>query len=162
MSDWQTRTALLNDLKTRVQAAVPGCGVFIGRLTEIPADRLPAIALYAPTDDMEPMGTSWQFSPTVSLAFEVLQSVDDKWCEAAETLTVAIITSLCASMEWHGIWKSPPSFATKQFVRDGGQPMVGEITTIAGELRAKRVSRLVAGPLEGVDLILERENESAD
>ncbi|PKR50771.1 hypothetical protein [Thalassospira marina] len=163
MSDWQTRSDLMVDLQNRIKVLIPNGNVVIGRLMEISADSLPAISIYAPTDDMSPMGASWQFSANISLSFEVLQSAYEGWCQATESLTVQIITGLCASAEWRGLWQAPPSFATKQTVRgDPGQSMAGEITTISGELRRKRVSRLVAGPLEGIDLTLERENESPD
>lgn len=163
MSDWQTRSDLMVDLQTRIKVLMPDCNVVIGRLIEVPADSLPAVSIYAATDDMSPMGSSWQFSANVSLSFEVFQAANSGWCQATESLTVQIITGLCASAAWRAHWQAPPSFTTKQFVRgEAGQPMVGEITTIAGELRRKRVSRLVAGLLEGIDLTLERENESPD
>jgi len=163
MSDWQTRSDLMVDLQNRIKMLVPNGNVVIGRLMEVSADILPAISIYSPTDDMVPMGSSWQFAANISLSFEVLQSAHEGWCQATESLTVQIITGLCASTEWRSYWQSPPSFATKQTVRgDSGHSLVGEITTIAGELRRKRVSRLVAGLLEGIDLTLERENESPD
>jgi hypothetical protein len=152
MSEYFARSALMQAVKDRLEVKPDRPEIVIGRISEIAAESLPAISIYAPVDNMEPSGAFWQFNASVNLNIEVHCQVAEGWCAAAEQETQSIITTLFADGSFRKLWKKPPSISIKQFMSDKGGPVVGEIITMSGELLRPRVISIDAGELQGIDI----------
>lgn len=152
MSEYYPRSALMAFVKDKLEARLNSPDVIVGRVSEIPEEQKKAISVYAPADGMTPIGSAWQFMPSVSLSIEVHVRELTDWCAVAEAETASIIQTLFADQDFRALWKTPPSIEIKQFVHRDGGPVVGEIISMSGELTRPRVVSISAGELQGVDI----------
>lgn len=152
MSEYYARSDLMAFVKTKIETRPDSPAAVIGRVTEIPDDQEKAVSIYAPADGMSPIGSAWQFIPSVSLSIEVHVRDLNNWCAVAEAETTSIIQALFADGDFRKLWKRPPEVEIKQFVHRDGGPLVGEIISMSGELTRPRVVSISAGELQGVDI----------
>ena len=141
-SAYLTRSALLLDMQARLKAAalphVEG-RVYVSRVTAVPKEKFPALLLYAAERRHEPLGASWQFEGDVTLVLEVQVAYSEDlaagaWAALAEEIGHAALVALLGDAAWRRLWRGPPSFGVKQYLRgkDVAVPHVGEATTITG------------------------------
>ncbi len=164
MSEYMPRGALLADMQARLKASplpLVGDRVYVARVTNLPEGKYPAVMLYFPDREFEPVGKSWEWGGSATIAIEIQVQYTEEtqagaWATQAEQIGDAVLSRLFGDAAWRRLWRGPPSWRVKQYLRAEkvAVPHVGETITLNLTPLKNFESHLIAPPLAGVDVAL--------